>query len=371
MTDAIDLKALAKDLKAAGSPWEMDENTSMAQLSEDERRVRLGFVPPPGEMSLEEAVKADKSAPPVTQDMIAAEDGLGAPAAFDHRNVGGKNFTTPVKNQGGCGSCVAHGVAAVLETTYRRSINSDSYALDLSEAQLFFCHGGEEGRTCANGWFPAPAFDKCKNKGVTLESVYPYTGSQQACAVPSGWQNNIARSLGKTKLNGRSAIKNWLATRGTVTGCFIVYQDFFSYRSGVYRHVSGGQAGGHCVEIVGYNDAQGCWICKNSWGTNWGEGGFFRIAYGQCRIETWAGPYGTNGVTLKAWSNNLKVNELWTNQSARNAYVHFHGMGWRKLATTNDTTQHAMLAEMIGAKAGNRRVRALIDGNKVQEAYIT
>lgn len=371
MADALNLKTLANELKEAGSPWEMDPDTSMAQLTEDERRVRLGFLPPPGAMTLEEAVEADKAAPPVTAEIIAAERGFGAPSAYDHRNVNGKNFTTPVKNQGGCGSCVAHGVAAVMETTYRRAINDANFDFDLSEAHLFYCHGGEEGRTCANGWFPDQALDKCKQKGITLESVYPYTGNQQACAVPGNWTSNMAKSTGKTKLNGRAAIKDWISTRGSVTGCFIVYQDFFSYRSGVYRHVSGGQAGGHCVEIVGYNDAGGYWICKNSWGTNWGEGGFFRIAYGQCQIDSWYGPYGTNGVTLKAWANNLKVNGLWTNDAARNAWVHFQGTGWKKMATTSDATHHAMLAEMIGAKAGNRNVRALINGSTVTEAYVT
>ncbi len=370
MTESLSLKALAKDLKAAGAPWEMDESTEMALLTEDERRMRLGVIPPAGAMSFEQAVAADKAAPMVTADVIASETAAGLPTKFDHRDVGGKNYTTPPKNQGGCGSCVAHGVVAVMETTYRRSIASDSYNLDLSEAHLFYCHGGEEGRTCANGWFPDQALDKCKDKGVTLESVYPYTGNQQACAVPTGWEANVAKSLGKTKLTGRTKIKEWIATRGSVTGCFIVYQDFFSYRSGVYRHVSGEAAGGHCVEIIGYDDALGCWICKNSWGTNWGEGGYFKIAYGQAQIETWLGPYGSNGVTVKTWNNNLKVNGLWINESDRNAYVHFTGLGWKKLTTTSAVQQHAMLADLIGAKGGNRTVRALIDGSKVKEIYV-
>jgi C1A family cysteine protease len=38
---------------------------------------------------------------------------------------------------------------------------------------------------------------------------------------------------------------------------------------------------------VGYDDPNGCWICKNSWNTTWGEQGFFRIAYGECGIESW------------------------------------------------------------------------------------
>ena len=370
MTEALDLKQLKSDLDDAGAPWEMDPGTDMAMMTEDERRVRLGFNPPPGAMTLNEAVKADKAAPAVTADVIAAES-IGAPSSFDDRNVNGKNYVTSVKNQGSCGSCVAHGVAAVMETTYQRSVANPNLNLDLSEAHLFYCHGGEEGRNCNNGWFPDQALDKAKQKGVTLESVYPYTGNQQACAVPGGWQNNIAKVTGKTKLSGRAAIKNRIATKGSVTGCFIVYQDFFSYRSGVYRHVSGGSAGGHCVEIIVYNDAQSCWICKNSWGSNWGEGGFFRIGYGQCQIDTWYGPYDANSVTLKAWANNLKVNGLWANQAGRNAGAHFQGTGWRKLVTTSDVQQHAMLAELIGAKAGNRNVRALIDGNQVKEVYVT
>ena len=82
-----------------------------------------------------------------------------------------------------------------------------------------------------------------------------------------------------------AAIKDWIASRGAVTGCFLVYDDFFAYRSGVYRHVSGALAGGHCVAIIGYDDAQSCWICKNSWGPGWGDAGFFRIAYGELTFE--------------------------------------------------------------------------------------
>ena len=49
------------------------------------------------------------------------------------------------------------------------------------------------------------------------------------------------------------------------------------------------------MAIVGYDDNTGCWICKNSWGTGWGEQGFFRIAYGQCNIES-MGNFGVNGI---------------------------------------------------------------------------
>ena len=367
MADALDLTALGSALRDAGAPWEMDDSTSMAQMTEAQRRRRLGFTPPPGEPPLEEAVRLDREGPDPRGEPAAP---AAAPAAFDHRDVGGRDYTTAPKNQGGCGSCVAHAVASVMETTHRRARADAAFDLDLSEAHLFYCHGGEEGRTCQNGWWPDNALAKARDKGVTLESVYPYTGQQQACALSGDWRNNLAKVTGHTKLTGRAAIQEWIASRGSVTGCFVVYQDFFAYRSGVYRHVTGEQSGGHCVEIVGYDDAQGCWICKNSWGTNWGEGGYFRIAYGEGQIDSWAGPYGADGVTLRSWKNDAKVNGVWTNAAARNAHVHLAGAGWHPLANGETATHQAMLTTLIGAKQADRPVRALIDGRRIAEAYV-
>lgn len=371
MADALDLKSLASALRDAGAPWEMDETTSMALLTEDERRMRLGFTPPQDEMSLEQAVAADAArAMPALSDIQAESENIGAPSAYDLRNVGGKNYTTPVKNQGSCGSCVAFGSVAVMETTYKRRKNKPGFNIDLSEAQMFYCHAAEEGRNCGNGWWPDKALKKAKDKGVAYDSFFPYTAGNQACNVASGWENNRAKVTGHTKMSSRADMKNWLSTRGSLTGCFIVYQDFFSYRSGVYRHVTGGSAGGHCVEIIGYSDAQGCWICKNSWGTGWGDGGYFRIAYGQCNIETWSGPYGVNDVVLRTWNNDKRVLGLWANQSDRNAYAYLNGIGWRRLTTSHPVAHHAMLAELAAAKAANRRVNALIDNNVIREVYV-
>jgi cathepsin B len=61
---------------------------------------------------------------------------------------------------------------------------------------------------------------------------------------------------------------------------FEVYHDFFSYKTGVYHHVTGDLEGGHAVKILGWgtaDDGTNYWICANSWGSNWGEDGFFRI----------------------------------------------------------------------------------------------
>ena len=52
-----------------------------------------------------------------------------------------------------------------------------------------------------------------------------------------------------------------------------VYNDFYSYTSGVYSHVTGSYLGGHAILIVGYDDVGKYFIAKNSWGTSWGRGG--------------------------------------------------------------------------------------------------
>jgi hypothetical protein len=65
-----------------------------------------------------------------------------------------------------------------------------------------------------------------------------------------------------------------------------VYRDFYYYTGGVYRWVWGAFEGYHAVSIVGYDDNGGYWICKNSWGTNWGEGGYFKIDYSENVLDS-------------------------------------------------------------------------------------
>jgi len=69
---------------------------------------------------------------------------------------------------------------------------------------------------------------------------------------------------------------------------FDVYEDFMNYESGVYVHTSGALEGGHAVKILGWGVENGLnyWLCANSWGESWGIDGFFKIAWGQCGIDS-------------------------------------------------------------------------------------
>jgi parallel beta-helix repeat protein len=81
-------------------------------------------------------------------------------------------------------------------------------------------------------------------------------------------------------------------SNGPVTAAFNVYGDFSQYfvspnEQNVYRYNGVDTLIGlHCVAIVSYDDADSSWLCRNSWGSAWADGGYFRIGYNECGIDT-------------------------------------------------------------------------------------
>jgi len=68
---------------------------------------------------------------------------------------------------------------------------------------------------------------------------------------------------------------------------FAVYADFMNYKSGIYTHETGLFQGNHDVKVLGWGveEEVNYWLAANSWGPNWGENGFFRIAFGECSFD--------------------------------------------------------------------------------------
>ena len=80
-----------------------------------------------------------------------------------------------------------------------------------------------------------------------------------------------------------------LATGGSIAAAIDVYQDFYTYKTGVYAKTSTSYLGGHAVRLIGYGVENGVkyWLAANSWGANWGLSGFFKIKRGsnECKIK--------------------------------------------------------------------------------------
>jgi len=135
-------------------------------------------------------------------------------------------------------------------------------------------------RGCELGWDQSSSLNFIKTRGVCDEYCCP--GMADECAdtcdnryMRSIFIDNWWYSGGDPDID---VIKDRIMNYGPVTVHLSVYSDFYNYNSGVYTHAHGEYEGGHAVCLLGWNDIDSCWIGKNSWGPDWGEGGWFRVA---------------------------------------------------------------------------------------------
>jgi C1A family cysteine protease len=199
------------------------------------------------------------------------------PASFDWRSADGENWLTPVKDQGNCGSCWAFATTALLEAMVKISKHW-SLDIDLSEQMLLSCSNAGD---CELGGYAHKAAQYIKTTGIPNESCYPYTAVKTSCHPCSDWADRAVRITSWSWVSSSVTGIETALQNGPVASWMAVYSDFYHYTSGVYQPSgSSSYVGGHFVVIVGYNHTLQYWICKNSWGTNWGEDGFFRIKMG-------------------------------------------------------------------------------------------
>lgn len=221
------------------------------------------------------------------------EDNL--PNSWDWRNVNGFDWTTSIKNQRSCGSCWAFAALGALESMINIEENNSILDLDLSEQYLLSCLS--EAGSCNGGWV-SKAFEMIKseskegnyNNGIITEQCMPYESDDTIpCSLKcSDWMNHLFPIVDYGIVYNPSIeeVKNMIIKNGPVAAYMDVYYDFYLYDHGIYSHTDGSYQGGHAIVIVGYNDSLNCWICKNSWGEQWGENGWFRIAYNDSNVAS-------------------------------------------------------------------------------------
>lgn len=199
------------------------------------------------------------------------------PSKVDWRDRFGGDYTTSVKDQGGCGSCVAFAVVASIESRLEVRLNAPGLNPDLSESQAFYCGCGN---CCGLGWWNHEALDYIVANGLCDESCFPYIDRDVPCEPCLGWQQKVINLTHWVGVDGPEEMKQAIADDGPISVVMEVRLDFYGYVSGVYCPEGAPWLMGlHAVEIVGYDDEEGYWIVKNSWGADWGEDGWFRIGY--------------------------------------------------------------------------------------------
>jgi C1A family cysteine protease len=284
------VSAVRKSIKDKKLRWKAGV-TEISKLSEENRRNLLGAKLEEEEV---ESIRKRMDDKRKKGEGGSREGGpVDPPSEWDWRDVSGTDWTTPIKNQNNCGSCVSFSVIAALEMLIKRwTYNNPSTNPNYSEAHLYFCNNRRCTKAEGNwGWWVDVALNVLKADGVSDEPCMPYTAPPtQVCNLCPEWPYDLI--LTKIKdwkyVTDINEMKKLLSEHGCLPATMLVYTDFFDYNGGVYE-VSWGPGvkyeGNHAVTVVGYSDVDDCWICKNSWGTNWGETGWFRIAYGECGID--------------------------------------------------------------------------------------
>lgn len=224
-----------------------------------------------------------------TLNPILRNDNLSVPAAFiepanvelpkmvDWRKDGA---VTEVKDQGHCGSCWAFSATGSLEGQHFRRTK---VLVSLSEQNLIDC-SGKYGNNGCNGGLMDQAFTYVKyNGGLDTEVTYPYEGENDKCRYNN--ENRGASDVGYVDIaNGdEEKLKAAVATVGPISVAIDAsHQSFQFYSDGVYYEPDCSSTDlDHGVLVVGYgtdDEDRDYWLVKNSWGENWGDKGYIKMA---------------------------------------------------------------------------------------------
>ncbi len=224
---------------------------------------------------------------------------------FDWRDYG---IVTPAKNQGYCGACWAFAVTGVVESQF---LLRYGIAYDLSEQFLNSCAPFSG---CCGG--NSQAFEFLMDHELVQENCYPfgdeYFSCTNGCSIPctSVDCNYACPGIGATIQEGsyrtsnaeyvefvRNLVSNW----GPIYISYGVYHDFLTYwmsplgtapwTDGVYVNYPGSEyEGGHAVLLIGYDEEESYYICKNSWGESggpFGDGTFKIRCQGHAEDVLW------------------------------------------------------------------------------------
>lgn len=233
-------------------------------------------------------------------------------------NFNGTNFLTNIRNQHipqYCGSCWAHAATSALSDRIKIARNAAWPDVNIAPQVLISCEMKDDG---CHGGEAYNAFEWMAKNEVTDEtcSIYRARGHDngqvcsamnicrncspgEACVVPDKYLVYGVEEFGT--VSGETNMMQEIAQRGPIACGIAVPQTLEDYTGGIYCDDTGDMEIVHDISVVGYGveNGQKYWLVRNSWGTHWGEDGFFRVCRGTNNINiesdcAWATPKDTS-----------------------------------------------------------------------------
>mmetsp|Transcript_27884 Transcript_27884/g.49866 ORF Transcript_27884/g.49866 Transcript_27884/m.49866 type:complete len:400 (-) Transcript_27884:54-1253(-) len=269
-----------------------------SDATEEERRQMLGYN--------KHLASGDQSS---QLPSLRSSSTTSLPEAVDWRNRL-PTVVTPVKKQGGCGSCWAFAAAQVIESHVALETG---VLMSLSPQQLNSCTpntyqcGGTGGCSGATAQL---AFNYTISVGGIADIwTYPYLSGSKYATVDckKSLPEKVASITGFVSLpqNDIEALAEAVATKGPIA-VTVSADDWWSYDRGIFDGCNKTAPNlNHAVVLDGYGVENGTkyWLVRNSWGTSWGENGYIRLR----RYET--EPCGEDPVPLDGYACKLKANK--------------------------------------------------------------
>jgi len=217
------------------------------------------------------------------------------PDNWDWRNVKGVNYVTPPRNQHipqYCGACWAFSSSSSLSDRIKIKRKAKWPDVALSPQMLVNCGPG----SCKGGNSHMVYAWLNTKGGVTDETCQPYQAKSKKCNAMNICRDckhsggcYAVKNPSKYKVSQYGFVKgekNMMAeikSRGPISCRQAVTKAFFAYKGGIFKDTSGDTFPRHATSVTGWGKSasgQKYWIVRNSWGTYWGENGYFKIAKG-------------------------------------------------------------------------------------------